>query len=256
MNTSRLAVTIVFGMFSLIVVSPCHAAFHFWDIREVYSNADGSVQFIELFTTLNSQQFVSNHDITTTANTFTFPVNSPSPTSNKHLLLATADFASLDGGVTPDYTLPANFFDPAGDTINFIGADMVTFAAAPTNGTDSLNYPGGNVAVNSPTNFAGDAGSLVPPPAVLFGDADNDGAVSGSDLLAVTNNFGNTGPADGFLLGDCDDDGAVTGADLLCVTNNFGNTLAGVQSAPVPEPNSLVLLLVCGSFAGVRYLLK
>lgn len=60
---------------------------------------------------------------------------------------------------------------------------------------------------------------------LLFGDADNDGSVSGSDLLAVTNNFSSTGPADGLLLGDADDDGAVAGSDLLAVTNNFGSFL-------------------------------
>lgn len=84
---------------------------------------------------------------------------------------------------------------------------------------------------------------------VLFGDADNDLAVSGSDLLAVTNNFGDTGAADGLLLGDADDDGAVSGSDLLAVTNNFGNTAgtAGLTSgAAVPEPTSCCLLAVAG----------
>lgn len=79
---------------------------------------------------------------------------------------------------------------------------------------------------------------------VLFGDADNDLAVAGSDLLAVTNNFGATGPADGLLLGDADDDGAVAGSDLLAVTNNFGSTLGSgnLQAAAVPEPASVCLV--------------
>jgi len=85
---------------------------------------------------------------------------------------------------------------------------------------------------------------------VLFGDADNDQAVAGSDLLAVTNNFGATGAADGLLLGDADDDGAVAGSDLLAVTNNFGATLGSgnLQSASVPEPASawLAALAVSG----------
>jgi len=72
-------------------------------------------------------------------------------------------------------------------------------------------------------NFAGVPGSAGPLP----GDADNDNAVAGSDLLSVTNNFGNTGAPDGLLLGDADDDGAVAGSDLLSVTNNFGNTGGG-----------------------------
>lgn len=90
------------------------------------------------------------------------------------------------------------------------------------------------------------------PSTVLFGDADNDGAVAGSDLLAVTNNFGSTGPADGLLLGDADDDGAVAGSDLLAVTNNFGSTLGSgsLTSAQVPEPSSVLMLLgACTGFA-------
>lgn len=80
----------------------------------------------------------------------------------------------------------------------------------------------------------------------LLGDADNDNAVSGSDLLAVTNNFGMQGPADGFLIGDADDDGAVSGSDLLAVTNNFGATSANgsLLAANVPEPRAIMMLAV------------
>lgn len=86
----------------------------------------------------------------------------------------------------------------------------------------------------------------------LFGDADNNLAVSGSDLLAVTNNFGNTGPADGLLLGDADDNGSVSGSDLLAVTNNFGATAGTLQSSHlVPEPKALLLLLYPALLAGV-----
>jgi len=70
---------------------------------------------------------------------------------------------------------------------------------------------------------------ISPPP--IFGDADNDYAVAGSDLLAVTNNFGSVGRPDGWLLGDADDDGTVSGSDLLAVTNNFGSTLPAASFA-------------------------
>ncbi|MGI9429256.1 MAG: LamG-like jellyroll fold domain-containing protein, partial [Bythopirellula sp.] len=84
---------------------------------------------------------------------------------------------------------------------------------------------------------------------LLFGDADNDLAVAGSDLLAVTNNFGNTGPDDGLLLGDADDDGAVAGSDLLAVTNNFGNTLGSgsLTASAVPEPSTVGLLALAAT---------
>jgi len=79
---------------------------------------------------------------------------------------------------------------------------------------------------------------------VLFGDADNNLTVSGSDLLAVTNNFGSTGLADGLLLGDADDNGTVSGSDLLAVTNNFGTTLGALRagSSPIAEPATVSLL--------------
>jgi len=111
----------------------------------------------------------------------------------------------------------------------------------------------GDITFDLPANFSADIVDMTSlvltfnPVTVLFGDADNDLAVAGSDLLAVTNNFGSTGPADGLLLGDADDDGAVAGSDLLAVTNNFGATagagaLADGNSA-VPEPMSWVMLL-------------
>lgn len=94
--------------------------------------------------------------------------------------------------------------------------------------------------------------------AVLFGDADNDLVVAGSDLLAVTNNFGNTGSDDGLLLGDADDDGAVSGSDLLAVTNNFGSVLEAsnveqATSQTVPEPCSHVLAIFAGLLYAANY---
>ena len=38
-----------------------HAAFHLWKIDEIYSNADGSVQFIELKALSGGQQFLAGH---------------------------------------------------------------------------------------------------------------------------------------------------------------------------------------------------
>jgi MYXO-CTERM domain-containing protein len=151
---------------------PADAAFHEWDIAEVYSNADGSVQYIELVTTFNGQDVLANHTLTATwtggnMSTFTFPTNSPMGTSNKRLLLATPGFAKLPGAIAPDFTLPCGpFFDPAATsiTVNFAGVDSVTFAgsAVPVNGDDSLNRNGGSMVSGAatPVNFAGNAGAL------------------------------------------------------------------------------------------------
>ena len=83
---------------------------------------------------------------------------------------------------------------------------------------------------------------------LLLGDANNDGQVTGADLIAVQQNFGGTGPADGLLLGDANDDGQVTGADLISVQQNFGNVL-GPVGGTVPEPATAALLCL-GLLAG------
>ncbi len=155
------------------------ASFHTWDISEIYSNADGSVQFIELVNTpANGQDEFASHAISSNSETFIFPndLSVGDATANLRLIIATPAYETAPGSVPADFnTLPANFFDPAGDTINFAAVDMVTFTNAPTNGIDSLNYTGSNgagenVASNSPTNLTGQVGSLVPEPssAVLF----------------------------------------------------------------------------------------
>jgi hypothetical protein len=73
------------------------AAFHLWDISEIYSNSSGSVQFIELLTGSFGQSFTSGTQITSNSHTFTFPSNitTPPDTNGRHLLLATLGFGLL-----------------------------------------------------------------------------------------------------------------------------------------------------------------
>ena len=86
-------------------------------------------------------------------------------------------------------------------------------------------------------------------PVLLLGDANNDGLVTGLDLIAVQENFANIGPPDdGTLPGDANDDGLVTGADLIAVQENFGKA-----AAVVPEPVAVALLgLGVGFFPRLR----
>ena len=63
-------------------------SFHLWDIDEVFSSPDGTIQFIELKNASNFEAFLSGKSFTTTANTFTFPSNLPSQfTANTTFLL-------------------------------------------------------------------------------------------------------------------------------------------------------------------------
>jgi hypothetical protein len=148
--------------------------FHTFIVSEVYSSVDGTVQFVELKENagLTFQNAFAGHTLTATnadgtqEHVFMFLTNLPSTaTANKRVLIATANFASLPGGVTPDYIIPPNFLFATGG-VNFaglIGGADVTYAALPTNGQQSLVFPGGSLAVNSPTNFAGQAGTVNVP---------------------------------------------------------------------------------------------
>lgn len=158
------------------------ASFHLWRIKEVYSNVDGSVQFIELIVpgANNGETQLNGKTITVTkpgggTNTFTFDSNLVGSTGNKHLLIATPGFSLLPGAPVPDFTLPCGpFFDQgaASITINFAtGTDTMTILVTPTpfptNGTNSINdsnFTAGmstlTVATNSPTNFSGSTGTL------------------------------------------------------------------------------------------------
>jgi hypothetical protein len=165
------------------VAAPVQATFHEWRITELYSNASGTVQFIELglpSSGIDNESFVGGHTITDTAlsHSFTFSSNTPTvPTNGAHLLIATPGYTLLSGVPTADYVLPTNdFFSTSGDTINYsTGISVVTFPQPnlPTNGTNSLNFdPFGSsspfIAVNSLTNLAGQTGSIsVPEPSTL-----------------------------------------------------------------------------------------
>lgn len=209
-RSSWIATVAVAGVNSFLLSSPAIATFHFWEINEIYSNEDGTVQYIELFTTFNTQQFTAGQTIRASqgasSNDFVFPGNTPAPTSGHHLLLATADFVSLPGAVTPDFIFADGFlFGPDG-IVNFIGANSLTYDCLPTDGTSSLHCVSNNgssctaasIAANSPTNYAGDTGSI---------DAGGSGCTDGD-----CDGFGSPGDAacPGGAAQDCDDtDGSV-----------------------------------------------
>ncbi len=122
----------------LAVLAPSTAAqatFHFYDISEVYSSADGSVQFVELFTRRNGQQFLRNRGIVAfqgaSSNEFTFIGRGPAPTANRSLLIATASFEAACG-IVPDYILPDGFlFGPVGGVSFGPNVDTVNYTSLP-----------------------------------------------------------------------------------------------------------------------------
>lgn len=145
----------------MMVAGQAHATFHLWSMSELYSNADGTVQFLELRANAGGQQFLAGHSLLSNSGgmgtSFDFPANLPGDTSGHTMIIGTQGFAAL-GVVTPDYVVPNGFFFRSGGSINFASADIWTHGALP-DGTLSLNRDG-TTATNSPKNFAGQTGSV------------------------------------------------------------------------------------------------
>ena len=83
----------VFAALTASALTQAQTGFHLYDIQEIYSNSDGSVQFVELFTASNNQQNLNGHELWLRNNVnaivgvYIFPSNGPAPTSNTVLLL-------------------------------------------------------------------------------------------------------------------------------------------------------------------------
>ena len=154
---------------SALAPSGAQAKSHLWKFTEIFSNADGSVQFVEMQVTDpagTGEWVIQGMELRSDANSYIFPNNLPQEnTFERWLLIATPAFASLAGAPTPDFTIPAGFFDPTGDTLlyrNGLDGIVVPPGAMPTDGVHSLARDL-STPVNSPTNFAGVTGSVTVP---------------------------------------------------------------------------------------------
>src|SRR4051812_15513334 len=226
------------------------AAFHLWNVKEVFSNADGSVQFVEMFdnsggeTSVNGFKLRSNSD--GVIKEFTFPSNLVNSTPG-HMLIATSGFGSLTGGVTPTFTfnqsstaLTLPFFNPNATniTFSFTGSNdtmTLTGAALPKDGIRSLtdanasgspNLTSNNSSgVNSPTNLLGASGGIN----LSSGDYNGNHTVDAADYDSwrkLPANFG------------------TSAAGYAAWRSHFGNPAgSGLGSGGVPEPATIALQL-------------
>jgi hypothetical protein len=154
-----------------------NATFHLNQVTQLFSNADGSVQFIELKSYAGGQQFLAGHSIITsqgaTSRSFAFPSDLPDDTATttsngyyggmsttyKSFLIGTQGFAAL-GVVMPDYIVPNGFlFTTNGKVVYGEGADSLSYASLPTDGKQALNR-NGTMSLNAPMNFAGAAATV------------------------------------------------------------------------------------------------
>lgn len=84
----------VFFLLSLLAISTwSHASFHILQINEVYSNASGSVQFIEIAMLAGGQNIFTGQILTSTqgsnVNSFTFQKNLANTTAGDTVLIGT-----------------------------------------------------------------------------------------------------------------------------------------------------------------------
>jgi hypothetical protein len=138
------------------------ASFHLFQIDSIYSNADGTVQYVVLheFTGTNGENFLSGHELSVqhgaVVKRFTFDHNlSSGQTADRYALIATQGFAAL-GIATPDYVIPNGFLPTDGGTLNYAGVDQVTYTTLPTDGATALDRNGQQLP-NMARNFAGQA---------------------------------------------------------------------------------------------------
>ena len=177
--TTTLVRRLWFAVLVLALSGAAHATYHLFRITQLYSNADGSVQYIMLTATAGGQEFISGKNIKSTqgsvTHTYTFATDLPGDTametgdgygyygggmtSYRTFLIATEGFAAL-GVVTPDYVVPNGFFFTGNGSVNYAdSADLISYSSLPTDGVTAMNR-GGSTAVNTPMNFNGASASL------------------------------------------------------------------------------------------------
>lgn len=220
--------------------------FHVFHINEVYSNTDGTVQFIEFVGDAPGQDLWAGHSINssngTSTNTYNITTNLPSAdTSGKSVLVATQGFADL-GIVTPDYIIPNGFLFATNGSINFPGmfGGTLSWPQLPTDGTSSLNRDG-STGTNSPTNYAGNTGT-VPGSNVISGTDGPDNLVGtpGDDVIQAA---GGNDTLNGVAGNDTLDGGS--GIDTAIYSNNrdsySGSATASGLSVSGPEGTDTLL---------------
>jgi hypothetical protein len=147
------------------------AAGGFFAIDEIYSNSDGSVQFVLMnnvdSTSLAGRTLVARNKVDT--HVYVFPNDLPAGAINHLFLVATQGFADL-GLVKPDYIVPNGFlFYPTGAIT--IG-DEFAYTGLPTDGVHAFwgdpDLDRIDFAVARAENFAGDTYTFSATPRANF----------------------------------------------------------------------------------------
>lgn len=164
---SLVSVGLGLALASQALAGTASAKTHQWKFKEIFSNADGSVQYIEMEVIDPSgtdEWGVFGNRIETRDEIYFIPSNLPNEnTYLRSMLFATPAFAALPGAPTPDFIIPAGFFDPLGDELRYrIIHDTLAFDAGelPTDGQRALARSDRSTPLNTPENFAGETATI------------------------------------------------------------------------------------------------
>jgi len=166
------------GLASFAIATQASAGSHLWRFSEFYSSPDKQIQFIEMQEIGGSDDETRIQGHWYATNTFnqshTQLLGTPLPfgTANKKFLVGSVSYAALPGVPAPDYVLPDGIIEPSGDTIVWWFYQTLTIPTGtmPRDGANSLHVInpanpglGFTTGLNSPTNFAGETGTVVLP---------------------------------------------------------------------------------------------
>lgn len=179
----RLRRSLGLGLSGFAIAMQANAASHLWRFSEFYSSPDKQIQFIEMqeIGGSNNETGIEGHWYATNSfnQNHSQILGTPLPfgTANKKFLVGSQSYAALPGVPAPDYIVPDGIIEPSGDTIVWWFYQTLTIppGTMPSNGTHSLHLKnpanpslGFKTGPNSPTNFAGETGTLggaIPIPA-------------------------------------------------------------------------------------------
>ena len=233
-----------------ISIAPARAEFHLFRIDQVFSNADGTIQYVVMLesTGSNGEGFWRNKTLETTdlagmKREISFPSDLPSQvTASRKVLIATSGFAALNL-VTPDFTIPSGFIPVGGGKLDYAsGIDQITFGALPTDGATAINRNGTPVPA-MPTNFAGVSAPVNLAPPVATSPDLNQHGLTGSWFEPATSGQGIeveffpnlVAPGTAFVQGAwfTFDVAPAGGADRERWYTFSGNAQSGAASVPV-----------------------
>lgn len=179
---SRLSIGLAASIIIAATVTMSHAIADFdqWQFSEVFSNAEGDVQYVELQTTVSNQGDLSGLTLVASdasgqqQNSLLFSANLLAETQDSKLLIATQSFVQTTG-LSADFEIADGFLFTEGGSLDF------------ANGTAVLNYGASQLAKNGeqsmsssldpqlpdPTNFAGLSATLSLPVSGIFDSANS-----------------------------------------------------------------------------------